>query len=42
MSILDELTQKQRPKEFKSVQKALHSKDVAVRLGVLDKLKDLR
>lgn len=36
--LLDELTPKQRLKEFKSVQKALHSKDPAARLAVLSKL----
>ena len=36
--LLDELTPKQRLKEFKSVQKALHSKDFAARLAVLPKL----
>eukprot|EP01033_Poteriospumella_lacustris_P016949 gene16949-12130_t len=36
--LLDELTPKQRLKEFKSVQKALHSKDAAARLAVLPKL----
>lgn len=36
--VLDELTIKQRTKEFKSVQKSLHSKDFAVRLTALSKI----
>jgi hypothetical protein len=39
---LDELTPKLKAKEFKSVQKALRSKDVNGRLAVLPKLADLR
>ncbi|MGK9626017.1 hypothetical protein O6382_24325, partial [Salmonella enterica subsp. enterica] len=42
MSLLDGLNVKQRAKEFKATQKALRSKDVAVRLSTLEKLNDLR
>lgn len=42
MSALDEMSSKQRAKEFKTVQKALRSKDGAIRLNALEKLKDLR
>lgn len=37
-TFLDELTPKQRLKEYKSVQKALHSKDFAARLAALTKV----
>lgn len=42
MSALDELNAKQKAKEFKATQKAISSKDIALKLAALEKLNDSR